>query len=308
MSEENNHRIIYAYYSASWVYKKNGKEELKTSAEVVMPEDFTQAMKGKIFCPLCFTPLHRSPDVSVVTSNNITAHFKHGDKEKYVESALCPWRTRAVAGLNYNNEEEVRSAIENKDLTIVSGWRVEPPQTEASDEQEHYNRTAVEDENGPETEIAIGRHVGDKYLVPSKITSITSICRNFPLNLVRGFYFPNSRYPMLLSDQLYSVERLTSDLPENETLFFGKIVGYRRLTYRNIIYLKHSDFPEIKIYTKPDFDERKRIDIDLKNRYLIFSGLMYWESVESIPACKVLAWGAYSILPEEYEKYLPESV
>lgn len=304
--EDKKHRIAYGYYSEKWVYKTHPKELLEEYSIEVVPEEFTEEMKGKIYCPICSTPLSRSPSISSVSKNNITAHFKHGDKEKYVESKHCGWRTPTGMGFKYSSEEEARQAVENKNLSIVSDWMKCPPSTKNDiDEAGEYNKTAIEDENGPDTELAIGRHRGERYLLPSKISTVMAVCREFPKNLKRGFYFPNSQQPMMLSDQLYSVTSVRNTLPTKETLFFGKIDAYYRITYRNVIHLITESGVEFKIYTDPKYDERKRIDDSSVGRYLLFSASLYWESEGGIVACKVLKWGAYSLLPEKYEKYLP---
>jgi hypothetical protein len=303
--EEKRHRIAYAFYSDDWKYGVDDKDKLEEVSIPIVPEEFSSEMKGKIFCPLCATPLSRSPSRESVTKNNITAHFKHGDKQKYLESIRCGWRTPSSQGYIYGNEEEARRAVENKDLTIVHDWAEFPPTTSNDiDDEGEYNRTAIEDMQGPETELAIGRHRGEKFKVPSRISSIMAVCREFPLNLRKGFYFPNSPYPMMLSDQLYSANSLSATLPQKETLFFGEIEAYGRLTYRNVIYLKSTNKVEVKIYTKPDYDERKGISGEAKSRFLLFSANLYNEGSEDIVACKVLKWGAYSLLPKKYEKYL----
>lgn len=303
--EEKKHRIVFAFYSEKWVYKKDNSKLLEEYSIEVVPEEFTKEMKKKIFCPLCATPLSRSPSITSVSKNNITAHFRHGDKAKYVESKGCSWRAPSVQGFKYESEEEAKQAVENEDLTIVREWMDSPPSSDKdTDETEEFNQTAIEDEEGPETEMSIGRHKGEIYKLPSKISTVMALCKEFPKNLRRGFYFPNSQFPMMLSDQLHSVERIKNSLPSNETLFFGKIKNYDRLDYRNMIFLQVKSLHKFKIYTDPLFDIRKRISEKSIGRYIIFSAKIYWENENSIVACKVLKWGAYSLLPSKYDKYM----
>ena len=303
--EEKKHRIAYAFYSNRWEYGVDHKDKLEEYSTPIVPEEFSNEMKGKISCPLCATPLQRSHSLNSVSRNNITAHFKHGDKQKYIESSRCGWRTPSSQGFRYGNEEEANQAVENKDLTIVHDWAESPPTNYNDiDEDGEYNRTAIEDENGPDVELAIGRHRGDMFKVPSRISSLMAVCRHFPLNLRKGFYFPNSQYPMMLSDQLYSADSLADPLPSKETIFFGQIEAYSRLMYRNVIYIKSKSKHEVKIYTVPEYDERKGIDGEAKGRYMLFSANVYNEGGVDIVACKVLKWGAYSLLPKKYEKYL----
>lgn len=304
--DEKKHRIAYAYYSETWEYKKSSPSVLEKQSEVVVPEEFSEEMKGNIFCPLCFTPLTRSPSLTAVSTNSITAHFKHGSKTTYPESLSCGWRSQSAQGLRYDTEEDARRAIESKELAIVSGWMSAPPTDKDDvDDQGDYDKTAIEDKNGEPAKVPIARHRGKNFDLPSVISTVMALCRDFPKNLKKGFFFPNAKLPMLLSDQLYSINAIRTELPKQETLFFGKIVSYDRLTYRNVITLSADGIGEVKIYTEPSFDERKKINGGSINRYLLFSAEMYWESQNSIAACKVIKWGAYSLLPEKYNRFLP---
>ncbi|WP_462165477.1 hypothetical protein [Pseudoalteromonas sp. GB43] len=234
---EQKHRIVYGCYSDVWQYGQHDKEQLKALSVEVIPEEFSPQMKGKTFCPICATPLTRTPDADAISKNNITAHYKHGSKKKYPDSIKCEWRVNAKPGLNYESEEIAAKAIENKELAIIHSWKSTPPSGDGNDIDDtgEYDRTAIEDENGPNTEVPIARHNGKSFSLPSNISTVMALCMNFPANLSRGFYFPNSQYPMLLSDQLYSTSKLTDDLPKKETLFFGKIIGFRELSARNVI-------------------------------------------------------------------------
>ncbi|MBV7300196.1 hypothetical protein [Enterovibrio paralichthyis] len=301
--DERKHRIVFGYYSVTWKYGINTLEELKGMSTEVVPEDFSMAMKGKIFCPKCASPLSRTPNITGVSANNITAHFKHKSSKLYPNSKSCIWRVKSPEGLNYVNEEEARKAIEDKNLIVVSGWREFPPSgTDDISEDDEYSKTAVEDEKGPDTEVPISRHRGKEFNTPSNITTVMALCKDFPDNLTKGFYFPNSQYPMLLSDQLYSTNKITDVLPRKETLFFGKIREYRKLSYRHVVELE-SGGNIFKLYTNPELDKRKRLDATCVGRYLIFSTLPYFEG-KNIPAAKIDLWGAYSVLPRKYDKFI----
>lgn len=302
--EKKNHRILYAYFSNVWKYGEHSKEQLKALSEEVTPEEFSELMKGNVFCPLCATPLSRTPSLDSVSSNNITAHFKHGSKKKYPSSNSCGWRVNAKPGLNYTNEESVVKAIENKELAIINAWKAFPPSDTDTDidDSGEYNKTAIEDLDGPQTEVPIGRHNGASLHLPSNISTVMALCTNFPENLKRGFFFPNSQYPMLLSDQLYSTKKLTKDLPKKEALFFGKIIKFSHLNHRNVIEVESSN-RALKVYSNKSFDLRKHISFSSRGRYLLFSAKIYLEG-DTIFACKLDNWGAYSLLPKKYEKYI----
>jgi hypothetical protein len=302
--EKKDHRILYAYFSDVWKYGEYSQEQLKPLSQEVTPEEFSELMKGKVFCPVCATPLSRTPNVGSISKNNITAHFKHGSKVKYPESRSCGWRVDAKPGLNYTNEESAVKAIENKELAIISSWKALPPSDTYTDidDSGEYNKTAIEDLAGPQTEVPIGRHNGSSLHLPSNISTVMALCTNFPENLKRGFFFPNSQYPMLLSDQLYSTKKLTEDIPKKETLFFGKIIGFRQISKRNVIEIESSE-GVLKIYSDKTFDSRKHISTSSIGSYLLFSAEIYLERGVFF-ACKLDFWGAYALLPKKYEKYI----
>jgi hypothetical protein len=303
--EEKNHRIAFAYFHEEWVFQRDSKDDLINDAEKITPDEYRQEMKGAIFCPECTTSLSRAPEDSNLFSNARTAHFRHKKKFKHV---YCSLRVSRAAGLRYETEEEVRRAVQNESLVLIGGWAAAPPEIDDGEDLggQEFNQTQIVDPDGPETEIPLGRHTGKTVLLPTKISSVLSICRNFDKNIHRAFYFPDSQYALHLRDALYDVRRLKEgDLPQRANLYFGKIVRYQRLTARNVIYLQVENFPELKIYTWPRFDERKKIDQGSIGRTMLIYCVLS-EQDEGLPRCKTEQWGQYSLLPEQYEKYLPQ--
>jgi hypothetical protein len=303
MSDSN--LILFAYHSKDWKYGDD-KNDLKGSSNEITASEYEADMKGRIFCPLCATPIFRSPSDDALSANNITAHFKHFPKTKYVESAACDWRSKSKSGLKYTNEEQVNQAIEDKQLTVVSSWAMSPPDSGNDiDEKGEYSKTAIESEDGQETEMPIGRHTEGSFMVPSVIHTVMALCRNFPENLIKGFYFPGSQYPQLLSDKLFNVKSIKADIPSSEALYFGKISGFRGLNKRNVIEIECSNSVLLKIYTHKGYDLRKNIDSKCIGRFILFSATLYWENQDYILATKINDWGCYSLLPQKYEKFLP---
>lgn len=272
-------------------------------SEEVEPEDFTEEMRDRIFCPRCATPLTRSPTIKNISSSSQVAHYKHRKKQLYPESENCEWRVFTKPGLSFTNEQEAQKAIDNQDLIVVSGWREEPPSSDTDkNAQGDFSPGAVEDQKGPETSLPINRHTGENINVPSRITTVMALCKNFPLNLAKGFYFPNSQYPMLLSDQLYPLQHIGEELPKKETLFFGKIKDYTKLTHRDMIELTAGIYT-FRVYTYPRHNERKQLDATSIGRYLLFSATPYWENPNNIASVKIDHWGAFSLLPKKYDSY-----
>jgi hypothetical protein len=299
--EEINHRIAYALHMESkWQYGKDNRITLEEKGLDVTPEDFDNSMKGKIFCPVCSTPLSRSPDQTAITSNSRTAHFKH--KPTY-SKVPCRLKVNRKKGLSYNNEEEARKAIEDEALVVVSSWMINPPTVDDDTAGNgDFDHPAIEDVDGPETEVVIRRHKGKEFKLPSRVSSVSTVCKEFHKNIHRGYHFPGSKYPALLSDILFDTDRIDRDTNEKERLFFGKIVGYGKLKYRNVIRIQNDKFGIYKIYTWPHLDERKHISSKSDGRYILFHSSLGWEG--DTPKSFIDHWGQYSLLPEKYEKYL----
>lgn len=300
--EESRNRIAYALYTHNkWIFGIDHRDYLEKNGISVPPEEFVIAMKGNIFCPVCTTPLSRSPEETAITSNSITAHYKH--KPTFSE-VPCRLKSQKKEGLSYKYQEDAIQAIEDESLVIVSSWKMHPPTQDYDiDGAGDYNQSVIADENGPQTEIVLGRHNGKECILPSRISSVTALCWNFDKNLHRGYHFPDSKYPMLLSHKLFDVNRITDETSTKKKLFFGKIIGYKSLTKRNIISIKCDIYGEFKIYTWPKNDVRKHIDNSSIGRYILFHSNLVWEGGVT-PRCFVDAWGQYSLLPQKYDKYL----
>ncbi|UGQ46237.1 hypothetical protein [Massilia endophytica] len=305
MVGDKQHRIAFAYHNPNWIFGEDKREDLE-KAEQVTPAEYRHEMRGAIFCPECTTPLSRAPEEKELFTNSRTAHFRHRKAFKHI---ACSLRVSRGAGLQYHSEEEVKRAVQNENLVLVGGWAEHPPEILIDETLEdfEFRQTQIVDPDGPITEIPLGRHTGKKVLLPTRITSVLSICRGFDKNIHRAFFLPDSQYALHLRDLLYDVARLDEmDLPQRPNLYFGRIERYARLTFRNIIYLKVQNFPELKIYTYPTFDERKRIDQGSIGRVMLFYGAIS-SAGEGIPRFKTENWGEYSLLPSQYEKFLPWS-
>lgn len=302
---EGKHRILYALYSRTWAFNLLDTDSLERNAQEVAPSEFTSEMKSHIYCPLCFTPLSRVPSLVNISSSGITAHFRHKDKEKYPRSQTCKWRTEAKPGLYYANEEEVKKAVENEELAIISKFESSPPSTDDDlDDNGEFNQHVIEDRDGEKTEVPIGRHTGETCLVMGKFSTIMGLCREFPKNLKKGFFLPDQQIPMLLSDLLHSTRLLDEDSSDNPRLYFGRIIEFQKLNARNAITVQSNDSFPLKLYTKFDFDRRKHISEASVGRVIIFYKQLFWSYEYK---AKNLEWGEYSLLPQKYETLLPQS-
>lgn len=302
--QNGTHRIPYALYLRVWKYGENSREQLVKEGQEVGPSEYRQEMEGYIYCPECATPLSRAPKDTDIFTNSRTAHFRHRPAFKSVK---CELRTPRGLGLSYSSEEELRRAVQNSELAIISDWQDSPPEYSPGEDgsDNEYGLTQIVDPDGEPTEVPLGRHTGEKFLLPSKISTVFAICRNFDKNLSRSFFFPDSQYATLLNDKLFDVALLTDELPTSSHLYFGKIRSVSSLSKRNKIILDSGEGARVKIYTWPKNDERKHINNKSIGRTLLFYGNLYQEN-DGVFACKLNLSGTYCLLPEKYEHLLPD--
>lgn len=298
---EGSHRIPFGYYSQGFRYKENSLRELREIGEPVTPEEYEDSMQDKVFCPSCSVYLTRAPRDYDVTTSGMVAHFRH---RKGFNDVECNLRTTTPKGKRYGNEESIRKALEDGELAIVSDWASEPPAlpNEASDAE--FDRAQLHDEEGEPVDIPLGRHDGESFRVPSKISSVFSLCRNFPQNLTRYYYFPTSQAPVMLKDLLAPALKANEDYLEKPLLYYGKIKNVIRLNYRNILKIECDKFGRINLFTYPEFDKRKHIDKSAIGRILLFHCSL--DMVQEQPRSMIDNWGQYALLPNNYERFLDE--
>ncbi|WP_445657911.1 hypothetical protein [Achromobacter sp. NCFB-sbj8-Ac1-l] len=302
--QEGNHRIPYALFLTGWVYGAHSEEKLEAEGDQIEPAEYREEMENALFCPKCKTPLIRAPKKADLFSNSRTAHFRHKPAFKKIP---CDLRSSRGPGLNYSSEEELRRAVQNSELAIINGWRDAPPESTLNerDVDAIFDLTQIVDIDGPSTEVPLGRHTGEKFFLPSKLTTVLALCRNFDKNLSRAFFFPDSQYVMRLTDKLFDISRLAENIPKEPYLYFGRVSSFSRLDRRNKITLASDDGVQVRLYTWPTNDEKKHLDQRAVGRVLVFFGNVYEEN-GGTPAYKLNKWGAYSLLPEKYEHCLPD--
>jgi hypothetical protein len=302
-STEN--RIKYALYHEDWNYGDDTPRRLLEEASRVLVLDYAPHMDGKLFCPVCTTNLTRTPKEKSVFSNGRRACFAH--LPSYVD-VKCDLRSKKPEGRNYNSEEEARQAIEHRELVVIHSFLESPPDI-AGLESGTYDQSQVEDQNGPETEVPIARHHGQQFTVPTRISTIAALCRNFDANLYKYYVFPKSNAAVRLIDALIDVESVekTDDTPR---LYFGRILSTRNAginpkpTNLRLTWFKHHQ--EVKDLCLKDKDATqlsKGINDESRDRVVIFWGKI---TESGIGLCiNKPGWGEYALLPSKYNDYLP---
>lgn len=303
-NNDPNQRIKFAYRLDGWSYNDGDSSLLREEAERIPPSEYTADMEGNIFCPVCYTNLIRTPKDKGYFSNGRKAFFAHMGKYKNIP---CNLRTSQAEGKHYDNFEEAQRAIDNERLVIVSVFLKDMPKTSANPTST-YDETAVEDENGPLSQVPISRHNGETFQLPSTITTVAGICRNFDQNLYRHYYLPKQNAAVRLVDLLRNINDVTEQ-NDRQQLFYGTIrevysPNPQKKHLRMIELDCHKNVRDFTLKATVEMCESKGITKESKDRII----LMYGQVTKSGIGLSIekLGWGEFALLPQQYNKLLAE--
>lgn len=300
-------RIPFAYHLAGWTPKAGDKRILEATANKVIPSEYQVDMDGHIFCPECFTTLNRIPKLKDIFSNQREPFFAH---QKRWVSVKCDLRSNKPKGKRYDTWEEARKAIENKELIIVSGFIQDEPEYKPVDNNHNeYVETPVEDIDGPAAKAPLARHAGKDLELPSKITSVMGICREFDQHILKYYQLPNHAHAMRLFDLLKDLRSVTetNDVPR---LYYAVIrssntMGAGRADNIRMTWLDcHPDIADFCIKTLNKTASRKGIaeGKGSEGRIVILYGKVTVSGVGL--TFNQPAWGEYALLPSKYNGFL----
>lgn len=302
MKPENN-RIKFCYYLDGWSHDGGDKADLMKSQKLI-PNEFTQAMTNCIFCPVCFTNLSKSPRDKQKFSNGRHGCFVHRPSFSHIDCAL---RTPKPEGMLYPTEELANQAIAHGKLAIIHSFRDEPPELVGAD-AEPYDQSAVEDIDGPVSTLAISRHKGEMFQLPSVISTLAGICRKFDDNLYRYYVFPGKTSAILLSSALIDLAEVT-EVDEIPRLYFARIDYSRNAgIYPKPTNLRMTSFEcnkavkDFYLKAQAGEQERKGINDDSVGRVVLMWGKIKESGIGL--AIEKLKWGEYAVLPERYHGLL----
>ncbi|MDR6916338.1 hypothetical protein J2X66_003207 [Pseudomonas sp. 3296] len=298
-------KINFAYLSPGWGFIGGDKSVLKNNRKVTA-EEYEPEMAGNLFCPGCCTNIERTPKGKDLFANNREAFFRHLSKWKHI---ACYLRAKKPLGKRYNSWEEAKRAIDHEELSIISQFLqakpevIVPPSTE-------YDETVVEDENGPDTPVPIGRHHGESFQLPSKISTVAGICRNFEVNLQKYFYLPEAKHAINLAELLVNVADVDyniMDVDQVPKLYFGRIArSWNAGSYSGSTRMTRLKCGEaVKDFTlklTDGFSRDKNINDNAKDRIVMFYGKITTNGIGL--AAEGLAWGEVSLLPAKYNDLL----
>lgn len=300
-------RIAYAYYDPSWDRTKHPIAALVRIE--IEPLDYQADMKGHLHCPSCYEPLTRVPNdhTVAVMANGRDALFRHFPDEV---APYCRLRSSQMTGKKYNSEDEARQAVEDQELVIISGFMQERPKNNprANFDGEHEPlETEFESEDGPEVAVPVSRHDGETFRLPSKVTSVQSLCTNFRHNYHREIHISIddkfSRY--VLDVDLKDAADICEE-DEEPKFYFGEIVRFRTFEFTSHVFLRHPLLQgnvDFRISANnEDLEARGITEANALRRILIFFG-----KVESVGAgywSPNKKWGEIALLPKQYEDFL----
>lgn len=301
-ASKDSSRVKFAFRSSTWSYEDGLPADLKANAARVTPAEYETSMDGQLFCPGCFTNVYRTPKDKLFFANGRKACFSHLERYRHIP---CDLRAHKPEGKRYDSEEEAKQAIADTTLVIVSGFQTTPPSTQGS-AAGSYDQSAVEDIDGPLVDFPIGRHHGEQFTLPTKLSTVRSICRNFDANLYRYYAFPGFSTAVRLVDALVDIASVEEedDVPR---LYFGRIQhsknAGRTSSNTRMTWLKHSS--SVHDFCIKDTDgaqAEKGITDNSAGRIVLVWGRI---TVNGIGLCLTnLGWGEYALLPEKYNDLL----
>jgi hypothetical protein len=300
---DSNNRINHALYDPNWNYDRANRAR-PSDAEIVLPWEYTADMAESLYCPECFTPISRSPKDKDRFSNGRVCCFMHRSAYRDV---FCSLRTPLADGKRYLTEEDAREAVANDQLVIVNSFMQDRP-SRPNGTAEQYGQSAVEDETGPATAIPIGRHRAEKFVLPSKITTIAGLCRRFDVNLYKYFVLPNNDVAQKLTDVLIDIATVTDEC-EVPRLYYGTILrswnaglSPKPSNIRMTELQAHPKVADFTIKVQAEKQEDQGINDESTNRIVLFWGKITASGVGL--AASRLGWGEFGLLPQKYQKLL----
>ncbi|WP_141226226.1 hypothetical protein, partial [Photobacterium sanguinicancri] len=301
-----NRRIPHALYCTGWNHEDGIRATLLKNAQRIIPTEYAVGMKGALYCPACFTNLSRTPEDKEVNALGTPAYFKH---QKKYEAVPCTLRARRAEGKKYNSYESVKQAIDDDELVIVSGFLEEKPEAKITTGKP-YDDTPVDDVNGEETDVPLSQHDGQTFKLPSTITTIAGMCRNFDTNYFKYYLLPEKTNARQLCDTLVDIRNIQEEdsVPK---LYFARILSTRHFgenkkpTNCRMTFFNYPSGNGVGDFCLKMVDWRQRehgITDDSLGRVLLMFGKV---TKNGTGLClQNLKWGEFSLLPIKYEYLL----
>ncbi|SFL50001.1 hypothetical protein [Rugamonas rubra] len=298
-----SHKIKYALYLHGWTFEHGISTVLEANGKKVPPDEYEKTMQGHIFCATCKTNLNRVPHDKEHFSNKRDAHFRHLPRYEHVP---CVHRTKRPEGKRYDTFEEASRAIDAGNLVVVQGFISEKPELPPGPAGE-YDETAVENPDGPLSEVAISRHTGETFPLPSKVKTVRGICRGFDENLKKYYVFPGMTYAIRLDGLLHDIADVT-DTDDSPKLYFGIIQGSfvaGKGYDHNVRMTRITCNPDVQDFTLKTLEGVSK-ERGLSDKSVGRIVLSYGRVTTSGMGLSIedVGWGGFDLLPEKYNKFL----
>jgi len=301
-------RIKYGLHLEGWSFENGDQLQLQNDASIVLPSEYTEAMEGNIFCPVCKTNLTRVPKNKEHFTNVRKPHFSHQKKYKSIQ---CDLRVKRSEGKQYENFEEAQKAIDDENLVIVSSFLSRKPERQA-DAAGQYDETPVEDQEGPPSMVPLARHTGEELSLPSKITTVAGICRKFDDNLYKYYFMPGRQHPVPLIDLLQNIKDVIEE-DHVPRLYWGRIkrsfTPKRNPQPENMRMTElecASSIPDFYLKTSDGIGREKGINDETSNRLVLMWGKV---TRNGVGLCiEGVNWGEFALLPSKYNYLLDDEL
>jgi hypothetical protein len=301
---EDTNRIKFALHLENWDYASGDKKHLCRHAAEVTVTEYTHDMKGRIFCPECCVDLFRSPEDKEYDSAGRKAFYAHGRKH----APECSLRVRKAEGKKFENEEQAKQAIENEELVIVKAFMKEKPLPLGRNGPVEYQGDPIEDQDGGISDVPIGRHNGENFQLPSRITTIRGLCRNFDKNLYRYFFLPHQTSAKILQDLLIDVQTVKATCDEPK-IYFGKVTSSwncgktpKNIRQTMLEYTRNTDCADFCLKASDENSQERGVDNGSEGKIVLMYGRV---TVSGVGLCiERLGWGEFAVLPQQYAHLL----
>ncbi|CAI2388203.1 hypothetical protein [Alteromonas macleodii] len=296
---EDNNQIKFALYLEDWDFETGNKKVLKKDGIEVTTTEYTKDMKGHIFCPECSAGLFRSPEEKDYDTNGRKAFYAHSRKHQ----STCSLRVKKAPGKRYDSEEIAQKAIEDEELVVVKGFMKEKPKPLKIVNPQQYQGEPVEDIDGDLAEVPIGRHNGETFSLPSRITTVRGLCRNFNKNLYKYFHLPGRKNAVQLKNLLIDIRNVkeTDEVPK---FYFAKVsrswnCGPTPQNIRQTMFeYPRGKYVDFCLKATDEISRDHGIDDDARGKIVIMFGTVTKSGIGL--SIEDIGWGEFAVLPDKY--------
>jgi len=190
---------------------------------------------------------------------------------------------------------------------VVKGFMKEKPKPPKIDNPQQYQGEPVEDIDGDLAEVPIGRHNGEIFSLPSRITTVRGLCRNFNKNLYKYFHLPGRKNAIQLNNLLIDIRnvRETDEVPK---FYFAKVTrswncGPTPQNIRQTMFeFPRGEYVDFCLKATDEISRDHGVDDDAKGKIVIMFGAVTESGIGL--SIEGVGWGEFAVLPDKYADLL----